>query len=67
MKNLKTVLVKGIIYSLVLTTVSCFPSDGTASDQRGYTIITIDKCEYIDMSHRLAHKGNCKNPIHECR
>lgn len=42
----------------------------------GYTIRTIDGCEYIEFEYGLqssnnytytiTHKGNCKNPIHKC-
>lgn len=26
----------------------------------GYSTIVIDLCEYIEASHKLAHKGNCR-------
>ena len=36
----------------------------------GFTILTIDKCEYVwvtrGYSGGLTHKGNCKNPEHAC-
>ena len=42
----------------------------------GYSVRTIDGCEYIEFenstkvsntySYTITHKGNCKNPIHKC-
>tara|TARA_R110000796_G_C14287543_1_gene403536 strand:- start:295 stop:501 length:207 start_codon:yes stop_codon:yes gene_type:complete len=26
-----------------------------------------DGCEYVFCYDKMAHKGNCKNPIHNCR
>lgn len=41
---------------------------GTKSD---FATIVIEDCEYMyhqSVSYRgLVHKGNCKNPIHNCR
>lgn len=43
-----------------------------------YELLVIDDCEYLvcglrgnggdhTHSHSLTHKGNCKNPIHQCK
>ena len=35
----------------------------------GFKVVELDKCEYIvwqaDGMAAMAHKGNCKNPIHQ--
>lgn len=36
-----------------------------------FAIVEIDSCEYV-LSHvhygnSITHKGNCKNPIHDCK
>lgn len=50
-------------------------SDKSIDSGKGYTIKTIDGCEYIEVAYgtgrtdgyySLTHKGNCKNPIHQC-
>lgn len=28
-------------------------------------VVTVDSCEYFFGYHNFAHKGNCKNPIHQ--
>jgi len=60
----------------ILCLVICFLSScdggtkrqGTKSD---FATIVIEDCEYMyhqSVSYRgLVHKGNCKNPIHNCR
>jgi hypothetical protein len=39
--------------------------------ESSFHIITLDGCEYYKASGFgvgfMAHKGNCKNPIHNCR
>lgn len=29
-----------------------------------YTVIVLEGCEYIQVGHGFAHKGNCTNSIH---
>jgi uncharacterized protein YlaI len=61
---------------VILTLASCETQDPNAvqSQQLGNRIINtyvIDGCEYIgelggdNRNDILAHKGNCKNPVHE--
>jgi hypothetical protein len=50
---------------------------GTRTEHKdGYSEITLDGCEYIEVSYSLGwnsgyysltHKGNCPNPIHQCQ
>jgi pyruvate/2-oxoacid:ferredoxin oxidoreductase alpha subunit len=38
---------------------------------RQYRVYTLEDCEYIIVGYGKekwgSHKGNCKNPIHECK
>lgn len=67
-----------LLLLLPLAVVACGipPSGDKAVDSgKGYTVKTIDGCEYVEVSsmigsqygyYSLTHKGNCKNPIHQC-
>lgn len=39
--------------------------------ESAFNVIILDGCEYYQLGNRkigfMAHKGNCKNPIHNCR
>jgi hypothetical protein len=54
------------------TSASRYELDSTSKyyDQR-YRVYTLEGCEYIvagsGSSRWGSHKGNCKNPIHECK
>ena len=75
MKYLKSMTAKATIcYLLLSTVVSCGNNNETKewspvtyADVEDYNIIEIDGCEYISRWRQMAHKGNCKNPIHDCR
>ena len=73
MKNLKSIPAKAIIcYLLLYTVVSCDEPISKRDDiGQGFDVIEIDSCQYIYSTKGyggyLAHKGNCKNPIHDCR
>ena len=63
----KAILVIGAVALLgtfVLT--SCGKGDGSIHAPMGsgtspyYQTIVIDSCEYIEATHKLAHKGNCR-------
>lgn len=53
----------------------CHEPSGTRTETgKGYTILEIDGCQYIEVSfgtgsnvgyYSLTHKGNCNNPIHK--
>lgn len=70
MKHLKSISTKAIICYLLLSTVGCIEADGETNKGINYHIETIEDCEYIIFHggyQNAAHKGNCKNPIHDCR
>ncbi len=60
----------------ILCLVICFSSCGERTkatklntEYSSYDLIELDGCEYYRAKHgkQLAHKGNCNNPIHNCR
>lgn len=57
----------------IIFMVACETPDGDRTKKEGYSILTIDGCEYIEVSsmigsnngyYSITHKGNCNNPIH---
>jgi hypothetical protein len=55
---------------------ACETPSGEKVKKEGYSVITIEGCEYIEVSsmigassgyYSIAHKGNCKNSIHTCK
>ena len=72
MKYLKSIPTKAIICYLLLSTVACATEQNEIDTNRGLKVIELDDCQYwyreglLGYSY-LAHKGNCKNPIHDCR
>ena len=78
MKYLKSISTKAIIcYILLSTVVSCGVKNEDVNQPveikpiNNYlpdiAVVQYDGCEYIYTFRHLAHKGNCKNPIHDCR
>lgn len=74
MKYLKSISKLAIICYILLSTVACTNPDPKKEykprvydELEDYNIIEIDGCEYISRWRQMAHKGNCKNPIHDCR
>ena len=68
---------KYVLLFIVLALTSCSVSDtNTQLDSNDYSIRIIDGCKYIQVengatfgnnyNYTLTHKGNCKNPIHQC-
>jgi hypothetical protein len=54
------------------TSASRYELDSTSEySDRIYTTYTLEGCEYIVVGYGNnkwgSHKGNCKNPIHECK
>jgi hypothetical protein len=67
--------VLGLCLCMVLAVVGCYDS-GNKSQQEptifnGIDTVTFEGCEYLSNTRYgvcvLAHKGNCKNPIHYCK
>lgn len=78
MKYLKSVTTRAIIcYLLLSTVISCTEGNHMKSTsperfKSKYKVVTVDKCEYIQYASsfgfvEVTHKGDCKNPIHDCR
>lgn len=63
-------IVIGIVMAIAM--IGCTPNKNdvafTTTDGNSYTLRTIDGCEYLIRSAGyggyMAHKGDCKNPIH---
>ena len=72
---MKTKLVA--LFAIAFMTACDTPrGEGKKIKKDGYSILTIEGCEYIEVSwcagcnngyYSIAHKGNCKNPIHTCK
>jgi hypothetical protein len=67
----RTSKVRFFTISIIIIIFSC-SVDRQVKKIDGYTIVTIDSCEYIEMiksdnfgneNHSLTHKGNCKNHL----
>lgn len=63
------------LYTLcvLLMLAGCEPKDGDKTESERYYTITYEGCEYLrtgtehySQEATMAHKGNCKNPIHQC-
>ena len=66
MKN----LIKYGFIAVVICFCSCGKSDFKTENNGSmysFNTIEVDGCEYLVSSSKFAHKGNCKNPIHNCR
>jgi len=62
------------LFAIAFMTASCNSSykNPESSGFKNYTFVEIDGCEYIawTVSYEylnITHKGNCKNPIHDCK
>ena len=71
MKNLKTLKSLFILCLVICFLSSCDITKPPKSETEysNYDLIEMDGCEYYRATHgkQLAHKGNCKNQIHNCR
>lgn len=67
-----------ILFFAMLVMGACIPvpnGDDRKETADNYSIVTIESCEYIEYDkgvgnyrvYSLTHKGNCKNPIHNCK
>ena len=74
MKTLKLCILAG----LLTVAVSCQNGHVTSDsdEQIEYDVLVIDSCEYILVQSNtyfehhvncITHKGNCNNPIHQCK
>lgn len=72
---MKTKILHCVLVAVCIALLSgCSLSEGVDNDlhpEKSYRVVSIEGCEYIFVSRRpwqgnmsLAHKGNCKNPIH---
>lgn len=58
-----------VLLFVVVTMLSCTAVTG----DKEYRTIEIDGCEYLfkyngyNSGESFTHKGNCKNPIHDCK
>lgn len=67
--NMKNLIKYGFI-AFVICFCSCSKSDFKTENNGhiySFDVIEIDGCEYLVSSSKFTHKGNCKNPIHNCR
>lgn len=64
-----------LLFALVFTACGTVPEGNTHDTGKGYNVKVIDGCQYIEVVYgpglnngyySLAHKGDCRNPIH-CR
>lgn len=71
--SMKTLSILTLIACLLVACDTKVKSQKKIKTDNGYNIITIDSCEYIEVSYALGsrsgyysitHKGNCKNKIH---
>lgn len=55
-----------IIMLIVFSMISCKRRTTSIGD---YPVVTHEGCEYFLNSYGpgISHKGNCSNPIHQCR
>ena len=68
---MKNLLKYGFI-ALVICFSSCVKGGETkTSEKKDFNTIIIEGCEYIYFPYysekSMVHKGNCNNPIHNCR
>ncbi len=64
-----------LLVLLMALSFSCTtPTGEKRVEKDGYSVVTIDGCEYIEVTfcagcnngyYSLTHKGNCSNPIHK--
>jgi hypothetical protein len=71
---MKTKLVA--LFAIAFMTACETPKGDSVQKKEGYSVKIIDSCEYIEVSgmlgsssgyYSITHKGNCKNPIHNCK
>ena len=65
--NMKNLIKYGFIAVVSCFLLSCgsMPNK-TAEENRELNTIVFEGCEYVYYFDKMAHKGNCKNPIHKC-
>jgi len=68
-----------VLFSIAFMTASCGKKVDKSlprEKKSGYSIVIIEQCEYIEVEsmtgttvgyYSITHKGNCKNPIHDCK
>mgnify|MGYP006919747673 CR=1 FL=1 len=59
---------KFLLFLVCIGFAGCHPRVPSTDTGKGYRILIIDKCQYIEYANinqgYLAHKGNCTNSIH---
>jgi len=59
------------VFGCTTETIIITEKEKTEIEEAKYTLITLDGCEYYERTEYkmgyLAHKGNCKNEIHNYR
>lgn len=72
---MKRVLLVTVFLVFTLSCGSPLSAEKSRDSGKGYTVKTIEGCEYIEVYfaigstngyYSLTHKGNCKNPAHTC-
>ena len=70
--KLNNVMSKVCFYILLVAFTSCTTEvvvteqEKQKEKEKEYEVIMLDGCEYYKGWRKMAHKGNCKNPIHKC-